>query len=410
MSALLASLVLSGEARAQTTITIESWRSDDTAVWNEQIIPAFEAAHPGIDVEFTPTPPPGYSEALFERLENGAAGDLITRRPFDPSLNLFNRGYLAPLNGLPGLENFPGVAMSGCTTDDGSTVFCVPIASVITGFIYHPAIFEELGIEPPETVDEFHAVLEAVANDGRYTPLALGTADQWEAATLGFQNIGPTYWRGEQGRRALLSGAAKLTDPPYVEAWTELARWAPHMAEGHRTQSYEDSQALFAAGQAAIYPAGSWEIPMLRAAGAADLGAFPPPAANAGEECFISDHPDIAIGLNAASPNIEAARMFLTWVASPEFAEIYANALTGYLPASSASVELEDPLAQEFLSWREDCENTIRNSYQRLSRGTPNLEDELWRVSAQVIGGVLTPEEAAAEVQAGLDSWYNPGQ
>jgi raffinose/stachyose/melibiose transport system substrate-binding protein len=408
--ALLACTIVSGAARAQTTITIESWRSDDAAIWNEEIIPAFEATHPGIDVEFTPTPPPGYSEALFTRLENGTAGDLITRRPFDPSLNLFNRGYLAPLNGLAGLENFSGVAMSGCTTDDGATIFCVPIASVIHGFIYNAAILQELALTPPQTVGEFHAVLDAISEDGRYTPLALGTADQWEAATLGFQNVGPAYWRGEEGRRALLSGAGRFTDQPYVDAWTELARWEPHLPENHRTQAYEDSQALFASGQAAVYPAGSWEIPMLRATGAADLGAFPPPVVSAGDECFISDHPDIAIGLNAASPNIEAARTFLTWVASPEFAGIYANALPRYLPASSASVELDDPLAQEFLSWREACESTIRNSYQRLSRGAPNLEDELWRVSAQVMQGVLTPGEAAGEVQAGLDSWYNPGQ
>ena len=42
---------------------------------------------------------------------------------------------------------------------------------------------------------------------------------------------------------------------------------------------------------------------------------------------------------------------------------------------------LEDPLAAEFLTWRQDCEETIRNSYQILSRSEPNLENELWRVS-----------------------------
>ncbi len=68
------------------------------------------------------------------------------------------------------------------------------------------------------------------------------------------------------------------------------------------------------------------------------------------------------------------------------------------------------PLAQEFLSWRGECESTIRNSYQILSRGEPNLENELWRVSAQVINGDLTPEEAAQEIQDGLEKWYPPQQ
>ncbi|MCP4819469.1 MAG: sugar ABC transporter substrate-binding protein, partial [Shimia sp.] len=37
------------------TLTIESWRNDDLALWQEQIIPAFEAANPGIKVKFTPS-------------------------------------------------------------------------------------------------------------------------------------------------------------------------------------------------------------------------------------------------------------------------------------------------------------------------------------------------------------------
>ena len=65
-------------------------------------------------------------------------------------------------------------------------------------------------------------------------------------------------------------------------------------------------------------------------------------------------------------------------------------------------------MAQEFESWRQDCQSTIRNSYQILSRGTPNLENELWNVTAQVINGTMKPEDAAKQIQAGLDSWYTP--
>ena len=51
-----------------------------------------------------------------------------------------------------------------------------------------------------------------------------------------------------------------------------------------------------------------------------EMGAFAPPVRNAGDTCYISDHTDIAIGLNSKSPNAEAAKTFLSWVASPEFA------------------------------------------------------------------------------------------
>ena len=410
IAAALGLTTLAGGALAQTTITIESWRNDDANIWNEQIIPAFEAEHPDINVEFNPTAPTEYNAALNSRLEGGTAGDLITCRPFDASLDLFNKGYLAPLNDVPGMENFSEVAKSAWTTDDGTTTFCVPMASVIHGFIYNEEIFDELGLTPPTTQAEFYTVLDKIKEDGNYAPLDLGTADQWESATMGFQNIGPNYWKGEEGRKALLAGAQKLTDQPYVDTWAELAKWAPYLPEGYQAQKYPDSQNLFTLGQAAIYPAGSWDITTFETQGDFEFGAFPPPVANAGDTCYISDHTDIGIGLNAGSPNQEAAKAFLSWVASPEFATIYANALPGFFPLSSAPVEIEDPVAQEFVSWREDCESTIRNSYQILSRGTPNLENELWNVSAQVINGTMTPEDAAKQAQAGLDSWYKPAQ
>lgn len=41
-------------------------------------------------MEFSPTAPREYNAALNARLEGGTAGDIITRRPFDASLELFN--------------------------------------------------------------------------------------------------------------------------------------------------------------------------------------------------------------------------------------------------------------------------------------------------------------------------------
>ena len=72
-------------------------------------------------------------------------------------------------------------------------------------------------------------------------PLAMGTPDQWEAATMGYQVIGPNYWHGEEGRKALIAGKEKLTDPEWVEPFKQLAKWAPYMGDGYKAQSYPDS-------------------------------------------------------------------------------------------------------------------------------------------------------------------------
>lgn len=284
------------------------------------------------------------------------------------------------------------------------------MASVIHGFIYNKKAFEEVGVKVPKTEEEFFAVLDKIKANGNYIPMAMGTKDQWESATMGYYNIGPNYWKGEEGRKALIEGKEKLTDADWVQPYKELAKWKPYLGDGFEAQTYPDSQNLFTLGRAAIYPAGSWEISNFRAAADFEMGAFPPPVPKAGDACYISDHNDIGLGMNAKTKNPEAAKKFLTWVASPEFAEIYANALPGFFSLNKTPVKMNDPLAQEFVSWRQNCKTTIRPSAQIVGRGTPNLDLEMWRVSANVINGTETPEQAAAETQKGLDSWYKPAK
>lgn len=390
------------------TLVIESWRNDDLTIWQDVIIPAFNAQYPNIEVTFAPSPPADYNGLLSSKLESGTAGDLITCRPFDNSLALYNAGYLASLNDLPGMENFSDVAKSAWITDDGSNVFCVPMASVIHGFIYNADIFAELGLEEPTTQSEFIAVLDAIKADGNYAPLVMGTADQWESATMGYQNIGPNYWAGEEGRNALISGEARLDEGGFVAALEALATWQPYLIDGYQAITYPDAQNAFTLGLGAIYPSGSWEISGFNANAGFALGAFIPPVPDGQETCYISDHTDIALGLNAASPNAEAGRIFLEWMTSQEFAELYTNALPGFFTLSNHPISVEDPLAQEFLSWRGECESTIRSSYQILSRGEPNLETELWRLNALLLNGEMSAAEVGAELQAGLAAWYEP--
>ncbi|MEL7149743.1 MAG: ABC transporter substrate-binding protein [Pseudomonadota bacterium] len=409
--ALLSTALMSTSALAQdVTITIESWRNDDLTLWQDQIIPAFEAENPGIKVNFAPSAPTEYNAALNSKLEAGSAGDLITCRPFDASLALYEAGHLADLSDMDAMSNFSDVAKSAWQTDDGAATFCVPMASVIHGFIYNADAFAELGIDVPTTEDEFFAALDTIKEDGSYIPMAMGTNDQWEAATMGYNNIGPNYWKGEEGRAALIAGEQKLTDEVWVAPYATLARWADYLGDGYEAQTYPDSQNLFTLGRAAIYPAGSWEISGFNAQADFAMGAFKPPVKAAGDTCYISDHTDIGIGLNAASPNADAAKTFLAWVGSPEFASIFGNALPGFFPLSNTPVDLEDPLAKEFVSWRGECESTIRSTYQILSRGTPNLENETWGASVAAIKGTSTPEELGAQLQDGLASWYAPHQ
>jgi raffinose/stachyose/melibiose transport system substrate-binding protein len=379
-------------------LTIESWRHGDLAVWRDQLIPAFEKAHPGIKVVFSPTPPADYDKALESKLEKGSAGDLIACRPFDASLRLFRQGRLLRVDGLRGMSNFTPLSRLAWSSDDRSQTFCVPVASVVHGFVYNTDALRPLRLAPPNTWDEFEAVLKRLKADGRFIPLLMGTQDPGEAA-IGYQNIGPNFHRGEAGRNALLAGAEKLTDPRWVEPWRAIARWRPYLGKGFEAQSHRDGQTLFLLGMGAIYPVGSWELVELEKRATFMLGAFKPPLRRKGDPCHVLDHPDIALGVNAKSPHPRQAKVFLEWVASAEFAELHSNALPGFFSLSGARVDLRSPLARQFLAWRGQCASTIRWTQHLLSRGRPNLEDALGRTGAEVVEGTLSPEEAAAQLQ-----------
>jgi raffinose/stachyose/melibiose transport system substrate-binding protein len=240
--------------------------------------------------------------------------------------------------------------------------------------------------------------------------LALGTADQWETNQIVFTSIGANRWKGEEGRQGLLKGSKKFTDPEFVSTWEQMSKWAAYLPKGYQAQTYGDSQNLFSTGRAAIYPTGSWDISHFEKETSLDFGAFRTPVAKKGDTCYISDHTDMGMGINAKSKNKADAQVFLTWLASKEFADLYTNKNTGFFSLSNHAVDVKNPVAKEMISWRKECKSTIRLNAQIMSRGTPSMENELWNVSSQVINQKMTPKDAAAQIQTGFAKWYTPAK
>lgn len=409
LAAVAAALACAGLAQAGT-LTIESWRVDDKGLWEEVLLPAFAKAHPGITVKFAPTAPPEYNSALNARLTAGTAGDLVTCRPFDVALDLYKKGHLEKLNGNAALKNFPESAQVAWQTDDGKDTYCVPMASVIHGFFYNKKVFTELGLSVPNTEAEFFSVLDKIKAAGKVAPLALGTADQWETNQIVYTGIGPNYWKGEEGRKAIIAGKKKFTDAEFVAPFEAMAKWSAYLPKGYQAQTYGDSQNLFGSGRAAIYPAGSWDISYFEGNSKIEFGAFKPPVQKAGDTCYISDHTDIAMGINSKSKNKADAQVFLNWLASKEFADLYTNKVTGFFSLSNHAIDVKNPVAKEMIGWRKQCKSTIRLNSQIMSRGTPSMENELWNVGSQVLNQKMSAKDAAAQIQNGFAKWYVPGK
>jgi len=396
------------QAQAKVTLVLGSWRTEDIEGYGK-ILDVFNKSHPNIEVKFEPTLNTEYDAQLRTALEGGKGPDLITCRPFDRSLLNYQAGFLSNIKDLPGLEHFSAVAKSAWSTDNGDAVFCVPMASVIHGFIYNKDIFDQVGVKPPKTESEFFAVLDKIKAAG-ITPLDITTKDSWTTATMAYENVGVNFWDGENGRLALVNGTAKVTDKPFVDALKSVNRWTPYMPEGHESIGYADAQQLFPLGKAAIYPSGSWEIPLFESQASFKMGAFMPylPDNVDPKNCWIDDHVDIAIGMNSKTAHPEESKTFLEWLTSQEFAQVFADNQPGFFPLADYKLDIKDPLAAEFLSWRQQCKSSIRVFYQFLGRGDPSALQVMTDHVYLMMQGKEQPEAVAKEIQDGLDKWYKP--
>jgi len=395
-----------GDSGDVTTITFGNWRVEDQALWEENVIPAFEAAHPDIKVTYQPTGTDDYNAAIQSQIESGTGPDVIMCRPFDVNRAWIDDGYFDDLTGLDGIDGFTDTALAAWQGNDGNP-YCVPIASVLAGFYYNKAIFKELGLEIPTTMAEFTDVLQAIKDNGKYTPLALGSADGWQLSYNVLDSIGPNYWKGEEGRLGLIDGTKKLTDPEFVDAFQAVSDLKSFMPDGYQSLTYEDQMQLFTLGKAAIMPDGSWDVTAATATGL-DVGVFAPPVVSSGDQRYLQEMPDQGVGLNADSKNKDAAKTFLSWLASSDFQSIYVDKVPGFFSMGSEPVTYTNALAQEFADLKTDALLTPRLQLDRLSAGTPPLDDNTWAVLQTVFNDGVSATDATSKLQTDLDSWYTP--
>lgn len=394
------------------TLTLGSWRVDDAEAWGK-ILDTFHAKYPNITVKFDPTNPPDYNATLRTQLETGTGPDLFFVRSFATGRELFDKGYLASLKDLPGLaDSIPAAANAPWATDAGEP-YAVPIAAVSHGIYYNQDLFAANGIAEPKTWEELLAASEKLKAAG-VTPFGNGTKDAWDINEVVMMAVLPNAVGGLDGRMAYLKGERCFNDASVVAAFQQMKDLAPYLPEGFTGISYYDGQQLFVQGKAAMFFDGSWSISGFEK-DAPDFkwSVFAVPAA-AGKDQHISFHMDAAIGMNAASKNPEAARTFLAWLETGEFAEAFGNGVPGFFPVSKNVPTLSDPVANTFMGFNAKAKGTdIRFVWENLLAAPSGQKDAYTAMNDAVIAvvkGDQTPQEAADALQTALAGWYEPAK
>lgn len=403
-AALLVSVSASGVTYAQETVTLWSWRTEDEAAMG-RIFDVFEAANPDIKVDLQFTPDADYQNRLSTALRGGKGPDIAQLKAYGELQPLVEAGYLEPLNDLvPALADMPSTATGGVVAISDGKFYGVPYSVPVLGVFYNTDIFAANGIEVPKTYADFVAAAEKLKAAG-VTPIASGGAQgsAW-ALEIGVGMIGPTIY-GPGFYDEMMSGKATFEDPRFVATLKRFADLKPYYSEGFAGVDYTTSTQQFINGQAAMFFGGSWENGSFKAQNP-DLkfSIFPFPGDEATDTPLVAAFSDGSYGLVADSQKKDAATKVLNWMASPEFAQLFADEL-GW-PAARPDVTSDDPVLKAMIAMQSNT--TPYLSLVGFRWQTPTASSVIQAEVIDMVEGNITPEQLAADVQAAVSTWFKP--
>ncbi len=394
-------------ATEEVTVTVWSWRTEDEDAYNE-IFDVYEAAHPGVTVEFVPFVATDYNNILATGLTGEGGPDVAQLRAYGGIQPLIEAGQLLPLDGeIESLANFPAGLLKGATALSDGRIYGVPFGVQAFTAFYNVAIFEELGLEEPATWNEFIAVLDAL-QAADYIAISAPAKDTWMLPLIHDAVAAPRYGSTEF-EAEILSGETDFNDPDYVASLGVIQDLQPYFPEDVVGIDYNSSKTLFLTEQAGIFIGGSFEVGFWRNEGPdLNLGVFRIPAPPESiTDSVVPGWMDGSFGVNALSDSPDAAKELVNWMGTPEFGQMFTekikqlSAIPGMVPTDPLLVEFAELFAETPASYL-----TLVN----FRYGDPSGSTLLGEGIQSMFLGNATPDSVAASMQEGVSQWFTPGE
>lgn len=240
-------------------------------------------------------------------------------------------GKMEPLNDLyeaeGWMDKFPK-ALIDLVSKDGK-IYSVPV-NIHRGNVlwYNKKIFDDLGLRPPKTFDEFFTVAETLKSHG-VAPLALGDKEPWTATHLLEDVLVGTL--GPEGYKALWTGEKRFDSPEVRQALETFKKMLGYVNEDHAARNWQDAAQLVAKGNAAMNIMGDWVkgyfTTDLKLEPNKDFGWVPTPGSG-GIFMVITDTFGLPKGVN----HPDLVKAFLQVLGSVEGQTAF-NVLKGSIPA-----------------------------------------------------------------------------
>lgn len=409
------SLGFAGAVMAQDEVTLTLWdirtAADQATPAVKDAIERFEADNPNINIEHVPTQNDNYKTKLRTAMSADNAPDLFMTW------------------GSAGLERYVDgdkvYSLQSHMTDDWKSqlmpaamdlgivdeeVYGVPVTNVAPALVwYRTDLFEEYGLEVPETYEDLKNVVETFTENG-ITPFALANKTMWTGSMYYMYLVDRIG--GPEALQTALSREGSFTDEPFVEAGRRIQELVemgafPDGVNGLDEDSAQ-SRTLLYTDRAAMYLMGSWAYSAFKNEAPEmldDFSFFNFPGIESGKgdpSNLVGTPGDNYYSVSKKAENKEAAVEFLKYLTDSKMGEELI-AIGNVPPFTGVGEKIEDPIMNKIYNSSQEA-NYIQLWYDQ------TLPLELAQVhlnTTQALFGMeMTPEEAAEEMEAAAQEYF----
>jgi raffinose/stachyose/melibiose transport system substrate-binding protein len=223
------------------------------------------------------------------------------------------------------------------------------------GIIYNEDIFEEQGLEVPETWDELIDVCDQLQAAG-ITPFYGTLGDSWTGLPS-FNALGAYPAQDDFFEQLREEGEDVGPDSEvsfqkdFAEALDQQYELFSYTQDGYRGKTYDDGNAAFANGDVAMLMQGIWAVspikdvnPDIRA------GIFPYPATDDPADRLLVSGVDVVVTMGKDTPHREEALRFIDYLFEQDVIEEFA-ASQNMVPSVEGAQLSDDPAIQSVAPW-----------------------------------------------------------
>ena len=338
----------SSSPAANQTITVmytfsEQTKRDAFQQWCDKV----KADHPNYDFQISAiTDNNQYRPLIKTKYSAGDPVDIMFGAPRDFS-DMAAAGMLQDLTGAPFIQNIDPQYITGGASQVNGVTYGIPIDLGLLLVFYNKDIFSQNNLTVPANYKDFIAVCSALNAKG-INPLSMGYKDGWTAGVdFMFEwymilNKNPNFFKDvDEGRK-------KFADYPELKNAMQrsIDRFNTSTGNPFGTDNNTSVQD-FAAGKAAMFLTGTWNIMTIRnLTPNGSFGVFPLPADNEADtvaRLYVDDSFMVANG----TKNMNAITDLFNYATSSEGASNWSKT-TGAIPiAKGVSLQNPDAMTKE---------------------------------------------------------------